>query len=216
VSGAPPGLRVRIGGTALFDVTDRVRSLSISRGKSRELDRFQTGVANIIFDNRDRAFDPFYEASPFYPSIRPRVDVIIETIVSASTASQFVGVVEDWNLDFDPGGDSVASAACADGFILFGGQQLEFGTATAESSGARVNAILDRPEVAWPSGRRDIDTGASTFGADVVDQGRETLEYLQLIEASEVGQLFMTKTNDVAFRERNRGVVLADIEFSDE
>jgi hypothetical protein len=79
-----------------------------------------------------------------------------------------------------------------------------------------VNAILDRPEVAWPSGRRDIDTGASTFGADVVDQGRETLEYLQLIEASELGQLFMTKTNDVAFRERNRGVMLADITFSDE
>jgi hypothetical protein len=216
MSGQLPEFRVLIGGTALLDVTDRIRNLSISRGKSRELDRFRTGVANIVFDNRDRAFDPFYTASPFYPEIRPRVDVVIQTIVSASTATQFVGIVEDWDLDYDPGGNSLASAACADGFILLGGQQLEFGTATAQSSGDRVNAILDRPEVAWPADRRDIEEGSSTFGADVIDQGRETLDYLQLIESSELGQLFMTKANNVAFRSRNRGVVFSDIDFSDE
>jgi hypothetical protein len=212
----PPTIRVLIGGTALFDVTDRVRSLSTNRGRSRQLDRFQAGVANLAFDNRDRAFDPFNTASPFYPTIRPRTEISIETIISASTVTQFAGVVEDWNLDFEPGGDSIAFAACADGFVFFGGQQLEFGTATAEASGARINAILDRPEVAWPSDRRDIDTGQSVFGFDVIDQGRETLDYLQLVETSELGQLFMTKDNDLAFRERNRGAVFADVSFSDE
>jgi hypothetical protein len=35
-----------------------------------------------------------------------------------------------------------------------------------------------------------IDTGAQTLQADVVDQGRDVLEYLQLVSASEPGLLY--------------------------
>ena len=71
----------RFGGTLNYDVTDRVRSVSITRGRSRELDRYQTGVANITFKNQDRAFDPFYTSSPYYPDIKPRRNVTISTII---------------------------------------------------------------------------------------------------------------------------------------
>ena len=206
----------RFGGTLFYDVTERVKSVTINRGKSRELDRFTTGSANITFTNQDRAFDPFYTSSPYYPDIRPRRNIRISTVVSGSTAVQFTGLVEDWTLDYDVSGQSDAFAACVDGFILFGGQQLLFGTATPETSGVRIGAILDRPEVAWPSGLRDIDTGVQDFGADVIEQGRETLEYLQLVEASEPGQLFMSKDNKVTFRDRSTAATVGTaVIFSD-
>lgn len=205
----------RLGGTLFYDVTDSVKSVSINRGRSRELDRFTTGSANIVFANQDRAFDPFYESSPYFPDIRPRRNLRVSTVVAGATAVQFTGLVEDWSLDYDVSGQSDASAACVDGFILFGGQQLDFGTATPQTSGERIGAILDRAEVGWPSGLRDIDTGAQTFAADVIEQGRETLDYLQLIEASEPGQLFMSKDNKVTFRDRNTAATIGSVVFSD-
>jgi len=205
----------RFGGTLFYDVTDRVTSVSINRGLSRELDRFVTGGAQIEFTNQDRAFDPFYTASPFYPDIKPRRNVKLSTVVAGSTAVQFTGLIEDWNVDYSVKGDATASASCTDGFILFGGQQLAAHTATSQTTGARIGAVLDRAEVNWPTGLRDIDTGAQTLQADAVEQGREVLEYLQLVAASEPGLLFMSKDNDVTFRDRNTAAAIGTIVFSD-
>jgi hypothetical protein len=205
----------RFGGTLFYDVTDRVTSVSINRGLSRELDRFVTGGAQIEFTNQDRAFDPFYTASPFYPDIKPRRTVKLSSVVAGSTAVQFTGLVEDWNVDYSVKGDATASASCTDGFILFGGQQLSAHTATSQTTGARIGAVLDRAEVNWPTALRDIDSGAQTLQADVVEQGREVLEYLQLVAASEPGLLFMSKDNDVTFRDRNTAAAIGTIVLSD-
>ena len=213
-----PDVLVQIGGsgTAFYDVTSYTTSVTISRGLSRELDRFTTGSANLSFTNQTRAFDPFYTSSPFYPNIQPRKNMKVSTIVSGSTAVQFTGLVEDWSLDFEVEGDSTASAACVDGFILFGGQQLNQHTATAQTTGARIGAVLDRTEVAWSASLRDLDTGVQTLQADVVEQGREVLEYLQLVAASEPGLLFMSKANKVTFRDRNAGALApGTVVFSD-
>ena len=205
----------RFGGTLNYDVTDRVRSVSITRGRSRELDRYQTGVANITFNNQDRAFDPFYTSSPYYPDIKPRRNVTISTITGASTAVQFTGIIEDWGLDYNVSGESTAGAVAADGFITFGGQQIAAHTATSQTSGARIAAILNRSEIDWPTTLRNIDTGAQTLQADVVDAGTDALGYLQLVEASEPGQLFMSKANAVTFKNRNAGATIGTVTFSD-
>lgn len=213
-----PNVLVQIGGsgTAFYDVTSYTTSVTISRGLSRELDRFTTGSANLSFTNQTRAFDPFYTSSPFYPNVKPRKNMKVSTIVNGSTAVQFTGLVEDWSLDYEVAGDATASAACVDGFILFGGQQLNAHTAVAQKSGTRIGAVLDRSEVAWSASLRDIDTGAQTLQADVVEQGREVLEYLQLVAASEPGLLFMSKSNQVVFRDRNAGAAApGGIIFSD-
>lgn len=205
----------RFGGTLFYDVTSRVASVSTNRGRSRDLDKTLTGSANITFRNQDRAFDPFYTSSPYYPDIKPRRDIRISTVTATGTVVQFTGLVEDWALDYNVNGESDAYAACVDGFILFGGQQLSAHTATAQKSGARIDAILSRSEVNWPSTLRDIDTGAQTLSADVVEQGREVLEYLQLVETSEPGFLFMSKTNKVTFRNRNATAAAGTIILSD-
>ena len=201
----------RFGGVLYYDVTSRADSISIQRGRSRELDKFQTGTANIHFQNLDRAFDPFYTSSPYYPDVRPRRQVRI----TAGGTVVFTGQVESWDVDYQVDGDNTAVASCADAFTLFGGQQLTGYTATSQASGARVASVLNRPEVNWNTTLRSIATGAATLQADVVDDGREVLDYLQLIEASEPGYLFMSKTGSVVFKDRNTAAAVGTAVFSD-
>lgn len=47
-----------LAGDILTDVTTDVRDLRIRRGRSRELDKYQAGSADVTLDNRDRDYDP--------------------------------------------------------------------------------------------------------------------------------------------------------------
>lgn len=188
-----------LGGELFYDVTDKVRSVSVRRGRSRRLDKSQTGSASIILDNRDRTFDPLYTSSPYAGQIKPRRPVRI----AVSGQYIFTGLVEDWNLDYDVSGDSVASASCVDGFVLLAGAELEAFTATGQTSGERVAAVLDRTEVAWPAGARSIATGSQSLQADSVAAGTNVLNYLQLIEETEVGSLFIGADGVLTFKAAN-------------
>lgn len=60
---AKPVTRIYFGNTTAIEATNYVRSVSTSRGKSRELDRFDAGQFSIVLDNRNRYFDPTYDDS---------------------------------------------------------------------------------------------------------------------------------------------------------
>lgn len=188
-----------LGGELFYDVTEKVRSVSVRRGRSRRLDKSQTGSASVILDNRDRTFDPLYSGSPYAGQVKPRRPLRIKV----SGQPVFTGLIEDWNLDYDVSGDSVASASCVDGFVLLAGAELLGFTATAQTSGERVDAILDRAEVAWPAGSRNIDTGSQQLQADAVAANTNALSYLQLVEESEVGSLFIGADGVLTFKAAN-------------
>jgi hypothetical protein len=58
-----------------FDVTDRVRRMSWTRGRPDDLQKVQTGTAEIVLDNLDRAFDPMNTASYVAGYVLPRRQV---------------------------------------------------------------------------------------------------------------------------------------------
>ena len=201
-----------LGGQIFYDVTSSVKSIAIRRGKNRQLDEFDAGLANVVFDNNDRTFDPEYQASPFFGQIIPKRAIRI----SSAGQRVFTGVIDDWNLDYNPGGDSEASAASSDAFTLFNTQTLPAGTATPQLSGARVNAILNLPDVSWSSQDRLIDPGVTEFGADVFAEDTNVLEYLRTISRSEPGNLFMGKQGRVIFTDRNHAPVSGGLTFADD
>lgn len=184
-----------LGGDVLVDVTGYLRAVSIRRGRSSELDKFTAGNCTLTLDNRARTFDPLYAAGPYFGSIKPRKQVVVDI----DGEPLFTGAVADWNIDYTIGGDSVAEPSCTDAFDLLAGQQIVAGTATGQLTGARIGAILD--SVSWPAGRRNIGTGQATLDADYQD-GIEALAYLQKVEASEPGALFIGRAGDVVFRDR--------------
>jgi translation elongation factor EF-1beta len=197
VAGVIGSTEFTIGGVSFEDITDRVRSVSIGRGKNRDLDRFNAGVLSVELNNEDRAFDPLYTSSPFAGNIVPRRDI---RVLSPGSAVQYVGKITDWNFSFEPNGRQLASLQAADGLTFLAQQDLTSGTATAQLTGARVNAVLSQASVDWPVADRDIDTGNSQLGTDVFDGN--VLSYLQKVEQSEGGLLFIDKQGRVAFRDR--------------
>jgi hypothetical protein len=182
-------------GDTYVDVTSYVKDVSVSRGASRELEGFQTGQATVTLNNHTRIFDPFYSSGIYYGQIVPKKKFRI----TSNDINVFTGTIDDWNLNYDISGDSVVTITCSDGFNYFSNALLDGFTNTLQLSGARINAILNRTEVNWPIGDRDIDTGTSSMRADTVDAGTEALGYLQTVALSENAKLFMDKGNLVTF-----------------
>lgn len=201
-----------LGGQIFYDVTDKVKSIATRRGKNRQLDEFDGGLANVVFDNNDRTFDPEYVNSPYYGQVIPKRAI---RIFSAGIP-RFQGVIDDWNLAYDPGGFSEASAASSDAFTLFNTQTLPAGTATAQKAGERVNAILDLPDVDWSTQEREVDTGLTTLGADVFAEDTNVLEYLRTVARSEPGNLFISKDGKVVFTDRNTAAVSGGVTLADD
>lgn len=185
-----------LGGEAYADITSSMIEMSIARGKSRDLDRFSSGALSVSLNNETRLFDPNYDAGTFYGQIVPRRKIRVTT----DGVRQFTGMIDDWNFDYDPSGRSKAEIVSTDDFTLLA-RQTYSATATPQLSGARVSAVLDSPGVLWPSGARSVSTGVSALGADTFDGN--ALEYLQKVETSEQGALFIGKNGDLVFRDRN-------------
>lgn len=186
------------GAFSLVDVTEYVRSVSISRGRSRVLDRPQAGSASIVLDNRARLFDPTAgTASPYSSSIVPRKNVQ----VTVNDEPVFTGFVDDWNIDFDISGDSTSTAVCMDGFVQLG--QVTVGTAaqSAQLSGARVGVILTA--AGWPTGKRALDAGQVTLQADLPAENTNTVDYLQTVAQTEYGAFFMDREGLATFLDRD-------------
>lgn len=186
-----------LGGDILIDVTDKVRAVQVRRGRSRQLEKFTAGNANITIDNRDRSFDPLYAAGPYFGQLVPKKQVVIDL----DDEPIFTGSVADWNLSYDVNGNSIAEPSCTDAFDTFASQLVPAGTATSQLTGARVAQVLT--DISWPTARRDIATGQATLNADVIADNVNALAYLSKIaDVSEPGALFMGKAGEVVFRDR--------------
>jgi len=196
-----------LAGTVLFDVTNRVRSITVNRGRSRDFADYPAGEVVVTLNNFDRAFDPVYQNSPFFGSIVPRR----ELRVSSNGIDLFRGWIEDWNLFYSKDGESLVDAIAADATVILAKQTVTEFTPTEQLSGARINAILDKPEVSWAASLRDIDTGQATLGTQTVDENTNALAYMQKVAESEPGSLFVDKTGKVRFIQRNSGYSSTDI-----
>jgi len=204
----------KLAGDILEDVTADVRSVTVRRGRSRELERYQAGAVTVDLDNTGRKYDPAAGTAitAYGASMRPRKAVT----VTADGAPIFSGVVDDWDLDYSLDGNHVASVKCTDGFVFLANEEIDPHTTSAQATGARIKAILDRSEIDWPAAKRDIDDGISTLQADTIDNATNALKYLQRVDEAEQGALFMSADGLVTFRDRGSLQILTTTVFADD
>jgi len=190
--------RGTLGGVTMVDLTSIVESVNITRGRSRQLDQFNAGTATIAFDNSSQILNPSNTSSPYYPFVLPRCPVQ----VLANGVPIYTGLVTDWNLDYDISNEDMMYASCSDQFTVLANQALNAVTPSAEASGTRINTVLSYSEINY-QGARAIDTGSSTLGAFSISQDTNCLNYLQQINTSEQGYLFMSANGTLTFKGRS-------------
>ena len=201
-----------LSGDRFFDITDRLLSASTQRGKSQALDRIDAGNLNIVLDNNDRLFDPLNPNSFYFGQLIPGKEIRI----SCNNLPVIYGTIDDIDISYEPGNQSIVSMQATDGLSNLTINNLPDVFPSIELSGARVTRILDLPEVAWPSDKRQIDSGNSELSDTDILDGTQAISYLQLIATSEAGEVFVSKDNKFVFKERNAAPGSLNLIFTDE
>lgn len=99
------------------DVSSDVRSCSIKRGRSSELDSFTTGSCQITFANADRKYDPEYASGTYYGKLTPGRPIRIKaTPPSGSATGIFFGFIDQFNQQYTNPSDATAIVTASDAF----------------------------------------------------------------------------------------------------
>ena len=196
---------------AIVDLSERVRSLSVSRGRAGLTEPVQVGRAQVILDNRDGALDPQNTASAFYPGVQPRRSVRL----FGDGEQVFDGFVETIALDYTLDGDATVVVSAQDGLSRLGIVNLPSDglAVSSEGSGARIGSVLASNANYWTAGT-DLAAGDSTLAAGTATGN--VLQYLRTVETSEAGLLFASRTGDLTFRNRNSPGATATIDLADD
>lgn len=209
------------------DVSPYCRDITISRGRPDQLQNFTAGTCSISLLNRDRRFDPLNEDSPYWDAAEGRSGVTPRRKVTIQSGGVpiFTGRITDIDIAYNPtrpgatDENSMAVITASDDFVLLANTATESDiTPSEELSGARVEAILDLPEVSFPN-TRSIDAGTAVLGGGatyLVETGQNILEYLQDIALSEQGYFFVAANGDLTFTDRlTAGFAVVAANFSD-
>jgi hypothetical protein len=97
------------------DVTDYTRNISIRRGRNTDLEQFPTSTASITLDNRDRRFDPFNTAGPYYGELTPRRQIRITADTGSGYVPVWRGWISGWPIEYTNAGfDVTTTIECFD------------------------------------------------------------------------------------------------------
>jgi hypothetical protein len=185
------------------DVAEYIMELAIGRGRSDEFESFRAGTMTMRLSDNERRFDPLNTSSPFYDITTGKSGVTPRRKVTVSSGGTpiFTGRITDIAVNYDYQLSTVTITA-ADDFVLLANTATEIAlTPVEELSGARVQYLLDLPEISYPA-TRSIATGTATLGDYVIAPNTNALSYLQRIAESEQGLCFIAGNGDLTFTDR--------------
>jgi hypothetical protein len=169
------------------------------------------------------ALSPYDPGSPYYDPANDQPGIAPMRAIRLKRGSQYLfnGVINTFDYQFEISGDNTVVLQCVDGFYQLSQAILNEWNVTVETSGERVDSLLDLPEInLFPGAERDVATGTVELGHDAaytVPAGTNALTYIgQIVQTAEFGRAFMS--NDGVFTFQNRvGSTLSGpvIEFSD-
>jgi hypothetical protein len=124
------------------DVTQYVRELSTSRGRSNELDTYSAGSCQVLLDNRTRLFDPENTAGTYYGKLTPLRPIRIRVTPAGGTIrSIFFGFIDQWPQAYSYPNEATVTVTASDAFKVLNEFKLRsYWTTTAISFGAIPSA----------------------------------------------------------------------------
>jgi hypothetical protein len=201
-------------GSDFADVTDSATQISIKRGRRDIGDQFGAGTMTFTINDTDGIFNPFDETGPFYnqpdalPGLAPlRAVELIRYDDNDNPHYLYRGKVVNYNYNFALDGIDTVTVFCSDAFYLLSQTFMDELNVAVETSGERIETVLNLPEVDFPTGAaRSIDPGTVDLGHDsayTVPGGTNVLGYLlQINQTAEFGRLFMSRSGVLTFTPR--------------
>jgi len=202
------------------DITEYVKRVSYKRGRQRTTDQFGAGTMQVLIDDElaGGAISPYDQGSPYYDPANDQPGIAPLRAIRLSRDGQYLfqGVITDFTYQFDMGGDNTVLLNCADGFYKLAQAVLDELNVVAETSGERIETILDLPEVDLFAGaERDVDIGTVDLGHDnsyTIAAGTNALAYIQQInQTAEFGRVFMARDGVFTFEPRIGNTLSAPI-----
>jgi hypothetical protein len=193
------------GTTEFAPMLEYSTNVNIKRGRRDVGDQFSAGTMsfNLNDDLAGGTLNPLYSSSPYVDpagqfTLAPLRRVSFGRYNSVGTfIALFVGQIVSYDYNYELGGTNTVSVYCADDFYLLAQTALAEYNVSEELSSARLAAVLDLPEVAYPALSRDIETGTQTLGgasAYTVPNGTNVKAYIDQIQQAEQGRIFMART----------------------
>ena len=184
--------------------------IRIKRGRRDISDQFGAGTMTFLLDDTAAGgvFNPFASDSPYYDpdNVKPGLAPMRLVRLYREAELLFVGRIIDYDYNFGLDGDDTVSVTCADDFYLLAQTVTDTTSLSKEFSGARISAVLDLPEVDYPSGAaRSIATGTVEIGGGGdynLELGQVVLDYLRLVNEAERGRLFIDREGVLVFENR--------------
>ena len=201
-------------GSDFADVTDSTTQISIRRGRRDIGDQFAAGTMTFTINDVDGIFNPFDETGPFYntpealPGLAPlRAVELIRYDIANNPEYLYRGKIVNYDYNFALDGLDTVTVYCADNFYLLSQTFMNELNVGVETSGERIETVLDLPEVNYPSGAaRDINVGTVDLGhaaAYTVPGGSNVLAYLlQINQTAEFGRFFVSRDGVLTFTPR--------------
>ena len=201
------------GTTEFASVLESTQTIAVKRGRRDIGDSFSAGTMTFTILDVDGIFNPFDQNSPYYdtaeaqPGLAPMREVeLIRYDDLDQPEYLFKGYVINYDYNFALGGLDTVTVYCADQFYLLSQTYLDELNVTPETSGERIETVLDLPEVDFPPLTRNIDIGTVDLGHDsayTVQAGTNVLTYLsQINDTAEFGRLFMARDGYITFQPR--------------
>jgi len=201
-------------GSDFADITDSTTQINIRRGRRDQGDQFAAGTMTFTINDVDGIFNPFDENGPYYntpdalPGLAPlRAVELIRYDNNGNPHYLYRGKVVNYDYNFALDGIDTVTVYCADNFYLLSQTFMDELNVDVETSGERIETVLDLPEVAYPTGAaRSIDVGTVDLGHDsayTVPGGTNVLGYLlQINQTAEFGRLFVSRAGVLTFTPR--------------
>jgi hypothetical protein len=218
------------GTTEFVSVMTGCIGIKVKRGRRDIGDQFSAGTMSFTLNDTlaGGVFNPFDTDSPYYdtaqskPGLAPMREVNLIRYDTSNVAQYlFKGYVVNYDYNFALGGIDTVTVFCSDQFYLLAQTYLDEFNPSAELSGARIETVLDLPEVDFPLADRDISSGTVELGhsaAYTVPAGTNVLQYIsQINSTAEFGRLFISADGKLTFQPRVGNTLSASVaDFHDD
>jgi hypothetical protein len=193
------------GSTEFAPMLQYSTNVNIKRGRRDVGDQFSAGTMSFNLNDSlaGGTLNPLYSSSPYVDpneefTLAPLRKVSFGRYNGVGTFIElFRGQIVNYDYSYQLGQQNIVTVYCADDFYLLAQTALAEFNVTEQLSSARLSAVLDLPEVAYPALTRDIETGTQTLGgaaAYTVDEGTNVKAYIDQIQQAEQGRIFLSRT----------------------